>query len=126
MSEESTLVLVKPDGVERHLTGRVLQRLHDAGLDVAWIKFCHLTYEAAADLYREHRDKRHFHDLVTHMSSPHGVVALMVFGQDAVACARLAVEHIRHDLAMDRRCNVVHASSSLDEAKRELALMFGG
>lgn len=126
MTDQNTLVMVKPDGVQRRLTGRILQLILRNGLEVPWMSYARLSVITAATLYREHIDKPHYGDLVYHMSSPPGVVPMLVCGEDAVNRAREIVLHIRRDLATSRRCNVVHASATIVDAERELALMFGG
>lgn len=126
MADEHTLVMVKPDGVQRRLTGRVLQLLLRNGLEVPWLSYARLSVITAAALYREHRDKPHYGELIHHMSSPPGVVPMVVCGEDAVGRAREIVMRIRRDLATSRRCNVAHASATVADAEREIALMFGG
>jgi nucleoside-diphosphate kinase len=122
---EKTLVLVKPDGVHRHLTGLVMNDLLSAGLSVVWLSFSQMTIVSAAAFYREHADKPFYDALVTHMADPRGVVAMYVTGDDAVERARKVIENVRADYATDVRNNVVHASRTADAAKAELSIMFG-
>lgn len=130
---ERTLVLVKPDGVQRSLIGEVIQRLERKGLRMVAAKFLYMTLEQAKMHYQEHQDKSFFVELVDMITS--GPVLAMVWeGDEAIALARLLIGKtalleaqpgtIRGDFATKTRMNVVHGSDSLHSAMREIALFF--
>jgi nucleoside-diphosphate kinase len=130
---QRTLVLVKPDAMQRGLAGEVISRLERKGLRIAAAKLLRVTEELAGRHYEAHTDKPFFGSLVSFItSSP--IIALVVEGRNAVDVvrqtmgqtdpAKAAPGTIRGDLAMDIQNNIVHGSDSLDSAAREIALFF--
>ena len=130
---QKTLVLVKPDGVQRGLIGTVIGRIENKGLKIAGLKLIHVSEELAKEHYGEHVDRPFFGDLVSFItSSP--VVALAIEGDNAVAVMRTlmggtnpqeaAPGTIRGDFGMTIGMNLVHGSDSPESAERELNLFF--
>lgn len=133
---ERTLVLIKPDGVERRLVGEVISRIERKGLTIAALELRRVSDELAGRHYAEHEGKPFFGSLLAFITSG-PVVAAIVEGPRAVAAFRqLAggtdpVEKatpgtIRGDFGLETQFNVVHGSDSVDSAKREIALWFPG
>ena len=133
---ERTLVLIKPDGVERRLIGEIISRIERKGLVVAALELRHVSEELAAQHYAEHEGKPFFGSLLEFITSG-PVVAAIVEGPRAVAAFRqLAggtdpVEKatpgtIRGDFGLETQFNLVHGSDSAESAKREIALWFPG
>ena len=130
---ERTLVLIKPDGVQRLLTGRILARYEDRGLKIVGLKLVQVSREMAEAHYAAHREKPFFEGLVDFItSSP--LVALALEGPNAIAVVRAingatrpheaAPGTIRGDLALETAQNIVHASDGPEAAASELALWF--
>ena len=130
---EKTLVLVKPDGVQRGLIGTVIGRIESKGLKIAGLKLIHVSEELAKEHYGEHVARPFFGDLVSFItSSP--VVALAVEGDNAVSVVRTLMGGtnpqeadpgtIRGDFGMTIGMNLVHGSDSVESAVRELNLFF--
>lgn len=133
MADERTLVLVKPDGVQRALVGEVISRLEGRGLHLVGLKLLHVDRALAERHYAEHREKAFFDDLVGFItSSP--VVAMVWEGPSAVAMVRgmmgatdpanAAPGTIRGDHAVSIGANVVHGSDSVGRAAEEVELFF--
>ena len=131
---ETTLVLVKPDGVQRGLIGEILGRFERKGLQVAGLKLARLSKDLLEKHYGEHKSKPFFAGLVSFMgSAPVTVMALR--GLNAVTIVRglmgktfgkdAAPGTIRGDLAISSSFNLVHGSDGPEAAARELALFFG-
>ncbi len=133
MATETTLVLVKPDGVRRGLAGEVVSRFERRGYDLRGARLLKLNRALAQQHYAEHKGKPFFGDLVAFITSG-PVLALAVRGEDAIASVRtmMGATHpsnaapgtIRGDLATELSENIVHGSDSRASAKRELALFF--
>ena len=133
MAVETTLVLVKPDGVRRGLCGEVVARLERRGYDLRGARLIRITKPLARRHYAEHRGKPFFSDLVDFITSG-PVLALAVRGEDAIAGVRALMGAtnpkdalpgtIRGDLATLLQENVVHGSDSRNSARRELRLFF--
>ena len=133
MADERTLVLVKPDGVQRGLVGDVVSRLERRGLHLVGLKLLRVDRALAERHYAEHREKQFFGDLVSFItSSP--VVAMVWEGPGAVAMVRSMMGAtdpanaspgtIRGDHAVSIGANVVHGSDSAPRAAEEVALFF--
>jgi len=133
MNAQRTLVLCKPDTVQRQLIGRVISRLEKKGLKVIGMKMLRVDEDLARQHYQEHVEKAFFSDLVSFITvSP--VVAIAIEGNNAVEVVRrlmgatnpqdAAAGTIRGDFGLNLTRNVVHGSDSLVSAKRELALFF--
>lgn len=131
---ERTLVLIKPDAVQRALVGRIIERYEQRGLRLAGIKLVRVDRRLAESHYAVHRDKPFFAGLVEFItSSP--LVALVVEGPNAIAVCRAvngatrpveaAPGSIRGDMALETGQNLVHASDGADTARDEIALWFG-
>lgn len=138
MSVEETLILVKPDGVNRGLTGEILRRVEAKGYVITDLRMLNATRELLEEHYEEHRGKPFFEPLVGFMlSGP--IVAVRAEGQGVIEGFRslagatnptaAAPGTIRGDLGRDWGLNVqqnlVHGSDSTLSAERELALWFG-
>jgi nucleoside-diphosphate kinase len=130
---ERTLVLIKPDAMERRLAGEILGRFEQRGLAVRAAKLVQVDRDLAGRHYEEHAEKPFFGELVEFItSSP--TLALVLEGESAVAVVRTtmgatnpvdsAPGTIRGDLALAMPDNLVHGSDSLDSAEREIALWF--
>jgi len=131
-----TLVLAKPDAVERGLSGEILSRLERKGLRLVAAELRTITTETAAAHYAEHDGKPFFDELVTFITrSP--VLAMVVEGPDdtykvvrtlmgATNPVDAAPGTIRGDLAIEMGENLVHGSDSNESAEREIALFFPG
>ena len=130
---ERTLVLIKPDGVQRQLVGRILARYEERGLEVAGLKLVHVDRALAERHYAVHREKPFFGSLVDFIvSAP--LVALALDGPNAIAVVRAingatrpheaAPGTVRGDFALETAQNIVHASDGPETAVDELALWF--
>ncbi len=130
---ERTLILVKPDGVQRGLVGRIIDRYESRGLRIAGLKLVQVERGLAEQHYAAHSEKPFFPGLVEFIiSSP--LVAMAVEGTNVIAVCRAvngatrpheaAPGSIRGDLALETGMNLVHASDSPENAATELALWF--
>jgi nucleoside-diphosphate kinase len=130
---ERTLVLVKPDGVQRLLVGRILNRFEERGLKLVGLKLVAVDRELAERHYAVHRERPFFAGLVEFItSSP--LVALALDGPNAIGVVRSMVGAtrpneaapgtIRGDLALETAQNLIHASDGSETAAAELALWF--
>jgi nucleoside-diphosphate kinase len=130
---ERTLLLVKPDGLQRGLVGRILSRFEDKGLKLIGLKVMRITPELAARHYAAHTQKPFYKGLVAYMtSSP--VVAAVLEGPRAVETTRKLMGAtfgwkaepgtIRGDFSNSTSFNLVHGSDSVESAAKEIALFF--
>jgi nucleoside-diphosphate kinase len=134
MSANRTLVLCKPDAVERQLVGEIVGRLERRGLRIVAMELRQIDDELAGQHYAEHRERPFFADLVTFITrSP--LVAMVVEGPDdtfqlvrtmmgATNPRDAAPGTIRGDLALETQENLVHGSDGPESAAREIALFF--
>ncbi len=130
---ERTLVLIKPDAVQRKLAGEILTRLERRGLDVRAAKLLRVERSLAEEHYAEHREKPFFGELVEFITSA-PTLALVVEGESAISVVRTtmgatnptnaAPGTIRGDLALAMPNNLVHGSDSPESAEREIGLWF--
>jgi nucleoside-diphosphate kinase len=130
---ERTLVLVKPDAVERRLAGRILDRFEQRGLTVRAARLVLVGDELARQHYAEHVEKPFFGELVEFITSA-PTLALVLEGEGAIAVVRTtmgatnpadaAPGTIRGDFALSMPDNLVHGSDSPESADREIALWF--
>jgi nucleoside-diphosphate kinase len=130
---ERTLVLIKPDGVQRGLVGEVLARIERKGYTLVALELRTLERAVAEEHYGEHRDKPFFGDLVDFITGG-PLVAAVIEGPDAILSwrammgatnpANAAPGTIRGDLATETQMNVTHGSDSPESAAREIALFF--
>ena len=131
---ESTLLIVKPDGVRRHLIGEVLRRVEEAGLTIDDLRMETIPRATAEEHYGEHREKPFYDELVTFITGGPVVVA-KISGENAISTWRelmgptdpadAPAGTIRGDFASVITENVVHGSDSPESAARELKLFFG-
>jgi nucleoside-diphosphate kinase len=128
-----TLVLIKPDGVQRSLIGTIIHRLESKGLEIRALKMLSVTEDLANRHYEAHQGKPFFQGLVSFItSSP--VVALVIEGKNAIEVVRnimgatnpIEAEQgtIRGDFALDIGRNLIHGSDSAEAAEREINLFF--
>ena len=133
MSNESTLVLIKPDGVNRALIGKVIEKLESTGLKITGMKLILIDKDLASKHYEEHKDKPFFSSLVNFItSSP--VVALALNGENAIQKTRTMMGStnpldsspgtIRGDFGLSLEKNVIHGSANENDALREIKLYF--
>ena len=133
MAFETTLLIIKPDGVQRGLVGRILTRLEEKGLTLVGMKMMKISPELAATHYEAHKARSFYPGLVRFMtSSP--VVVLAVKGIKAIAICRKLMGAtfgpdaepgtIRGDFGVSRAFNLIHGSDSPESAQRELGLFF--
>jgi nucleoside-diphosphate kinase len=133
MAIETTLVLVKPDGVRRGLAGEIIGRFERRGLELRGARLLKIPRSLAQQHYAEHKGKPFFGELVSFITSG-PVLALAVRGESAITVVRhmmgatnpvsSAPGTIRGDFATELSENVVHGSDSKASAKREIALFF--
>jgi nucleoside-diphosphate kinase len=131
---ERTLILVKPDGFGRGLTGEIIARFERKGLRIAALQRMTVTRELAERHYAEHAQRPFFGELVEFITSG-PIVALVLEGTDAIRAARqvigatnpleAATGSIRGDFALETGKNLVHGSDSPESAAREVELFFG-
>jgi nucleoside-diphosphate kinase len=130
---DRTLVLVKPDGVQRGLIGEIISRLERRGLKIVGMKLMQVSGELANRHYGEHEGKPFFAGLVGFITSG-PIVAMAIEGNNVVGLVRTTVGAtnpadsapgtIRGDLGVDIGRNLIHGSDSDESAKRELSLFF--
>lgn len=130
---QRTLVLVKPDGVQRGLVGAIVARLERRGLKLIGLKMMRISKEVAARHYAEHQGKPFFDGLIAFITSG-PVVAMIWEGREAVTVVRSLMGAtdplkagpgtIRGDLALDLGMNLIHGSDSPGRAETEIALFF--
>jgi len=130
---EETLVIIKPDGVKRRLAGEIIRRFEMKMMEIVDIKMVVLKKEEAEKLYEMHKGKDFFEQLIRYaISGP--VIAIKLRGEGAIVNCRIIVGDtypekripgsIRGDFSPDLTENVVHASSSKEDAQREIKLFF--
>jgi nucleoside-diphosphate kinase len=130
---EQTVVLVKPDGVQRGLIGEIVSRFEHKGLKLASIKMISLTDSILDEWYAHHKDKPFFPGLKSYMKS-YPVIAMLWEGIDVVSTVRTMIGitkareaqpgTIRGDFAMSQQYNLIHASENLEAAEREKGIIF--
>lgn len=130
---ERSLIIVKPDAVQRGLTGEIIKRFEQRGLRIVGLKMVQVTKELAENHYGEHKGKPFFDGLVTYITSA-PVVLMVLEGKNAIAAARTTIGStrpheaaagtIRGDLGMDVGRNLVHGSDSPESGAREVANFF--
>ncbi len=130
---ERTFVILKPDAVQRQLTGQLISRFEQRGLKITAMKFMQVSLDLAQEHYAVHKERPFFNDLIAYItSSP--VVAMVLEGPDAIRATRNTVGgtnpveaapgSIRGDFGMQIGRNLVHASDGPETAKAEVALWF--
>jgi nucleoside-diphosphate kinase len=134
MAIERSLILIKPDAVERSLAGEILGRIERRGFTLRAAKLLRVDRALGDEHYAEHREKPFFGELVDFITSG-PTLALVVEGEGAIATLRTTIGAtnpadaapgtIRGDLALAVPNNLVHGSDSPESAEREIALWFG-
>jgi nucleoside-diphosphate kinase len=130
---EKSLVLIKPDGVQRGLIGEIITRFENRGLRLIAAKFMLVPLELAESHYAVHKGKPFYEPLIQFITSA-PVMAMVWTGPDAIAAIRQTVGKtrgteaapgtIRHDYALQARLNLVHASDSSENGEAETAMWF--
>ena len=130
---ERSLVLIKPDAVQRELTGTLISRLEGLGLKLVALKMLHLDKALAQRHYAVHRDKPFFNRLFDYIRSA-PIVSMVFEGENAVEVIRKAMgatdpakaeaETIRAEFGLDIEHNTVHGSDSVKTAEEEIKLFF--
>ena len=133
MSVEQTLILVKPDGVQRGLTGEIINRLEKRGLQIVGAKLIHPTRAIAEEHYREHVGKPFYEGLIEFITSG-PVLAMVIQGERALTISRqtmgstdpaeAAPGTIRGDLGLTVGRNLVHGSDSAKRGTEEIKIWF--
>jgi len=133
MASERTLILLKPDALERRLAGRLISRIEVKGLSIVGMKMLQVTPELSRKHYAEHVNKP-FYPLVEQFITSGPVIALVAEGPDAVTVVRAMMGPtngrqappgtIRGDYGVSRQMNLMHGSDGPDAAKREIAIYF--
>ena len=134
MAVEQTLIVVKPDGFKRSLTGKVLARFEEKGFWIKNLRYYSFTKEKAQEFYSVHKDKPFFGELVSFISSG-PVVACILEGNNAVATTRIMIGStksfeaapgtIRGDFGLGFTDNIIHASDSPESFIKESRVIFG-
>jgi len=134
MAVETTLSIIKPDGVEKNLIGEIYKRFESAGLQIVAARMMHLTKEQAEGFYAVHSERPFFNDLVSYMTSG-PVVVQALQGEGAIDLNRKLMGAtnpaeadagtIRADYAASIEENVVHGSDAAETAAQEIAFFFG-
>jgi nucleoside-diphosphate kinase len=133
MAVEQTLIVVKPDGFKRQLTGKVLARFEEKGFQIKQLKSYNFTKEKAEDFYSVHKEKPFFGELVSFISSG-TVVACILEGNNAVNTVRIMIGAtksfeaapgtIRGDFGLGFTDNIIHASDSPECFNKESRVIF--
>jgi len=134
MVVEQTLIVVKPDGFKRRMTGKILARFEEKGFEIKDLKSFNFTKEKAREFYSVHRDKPFFGELVSFISSGM-VVACILEGKNAINTVRLMIGAtksfeaapgtIRGDFGLGFTDNIIHASDSAESFIKESRVIFG-
>ena len=133
IDQEKTLVLIKPDGVQRGLVGTVISQLERRGLKIVALKMLRIDQRLASQHYHEHQKRPFYKSLIEFItSSP--VVAMVFEGPDAVTLVRKTMGAtnpleaspgtIRGNMGITINKNIIHGSDSLESANKEIALFF--
>src|SRR5436853_6891822 len=130
---ETTLIILKPDAVQRGLMGRIICRFEEKGLQVVGAKLMKISPQLAATHYESHKGKKFYEGLVRFMTSQ-PVLVLALRGVGAIEISRKMMEAtfgskaepgtIRGDFGVSNSLNLIHGSDSVESAQRELGLFF--
>lgn len=130
---EQTLVILKPNAVQRELIGELISRFERRGLKISAVKFCRISTETASKHYTEHLGKPFYKDLISFITSGPSVI-LILESLDAISIVRSMVGAtnpadalsgtIRGDYATSPGHNMIHASDSHESAEKEIKLFF--
>jgi nucleoside-diphosphate kinase len=131
---ERTLVFLKPEAVMRGLMGEIISRIERKRLLIVAIKLLQPTRKQAEKIYEVHKGKNFYEPLIDHVTSA-PILAMVIEGPNAVSVLRNMIGKtnpieampgtIRGDFALNVRKNMIHASDSLENAKREIGILFG-
>ena len=131
--EERTLIIIKPDGIQRHLAGRIIARFERKGFKLIAAKFVHINTELSHQLYNVHRDEAFFKGLTKFISSAPSLVMVWE-AEDIINMARKMMGYtfgpkaepgtIRGDFGCSNRFNLTHSSDSPESAQFEIDLFF--
>ncbi|NLF74183.1 MAG: nucleoside-diphosphate kinase [Chloroflexi bacterium] len=130
---ERTLIIIKPDAMQRGLAGEIIRRFEARGLRIVGMKFMQISRELAEEHYKEHKERKFYESLLAYItSSP--VIVMVLEGTSAIEAARntigltkpvqAAAGTIRGDLGMETGRNLVHGSDKPESAQREVNLFF--
>ena len=130
---QKTLVIIKPDAVQRRLIGKIINRFEEKGLETVGLKMTVISDELAKEHYSDHDGRDYYEKLVKFMTS--GPVVMMVLrGKKAIAVTRKLMGStfgheaepgtIRGDFAISKRFNLIHGSDSEESAAKEISLFF--
>jgi nucleoside-diphosphate kinase len=130
---ERSLVLIKPDAIQRGLVGTIINRLEKIGLKLVAAKMLHMDKELARRHYAIHKDKPFFNNLVNYITSA-PIIAIIFEGENAVGAirqtmgatdpAKAEAGTIRGDFGLDIEHNTIHGSDSIETAREEIKLFF--
>ncbi|GAX59692.1 nucleoside diphosphate kinase [Candidatus Scalindua japonica] len=130
---QKTLVIIKPDAVQRRLIGKVISRFEEKGLEIIGLKMTTISEKLAKENYSIHNGKDYFEKLIKFMTSG-PVVMLVLRGENTIEVTRKLMGAtfgyeatpgtIRGDFAMSKRFNLIHGSDSVESAEREISLFF--
>ena len=130
---ERTLVFFKPETVKRRLMGEVLSRMEKKGLTIKAMKLTQITQEQAEKIYEMHKNKIFYERLIKHITSA-PVLAMIVESPDSVSTIREMIGEtdplkaqpgtIRGDLSLSIHENIIHAADSIENAEREIKILF--
>lgn len=130
---ERTLIFLKPEAVMRGLIGEIISRIENKGFTIAAIKLIQVTQKQAGEIYEIHKGKTFYDPLIKHITSG-SVLAVVVEGSNAVSVLRNMIGKtdplkarpgtIRGDFAINIQKNIIHAADSLENAKREIQILF--
>ncbi len=130
---ERTVVLVKPDGVQRGLIGEIIARFEQKGLKLSALKMMNMTDEIIDEWYAHHKERPFFPALKSFMTS-YPIIAMVWEGQEVVSVVRKMIGitqarqaepgTIRGDFAVSTQMNLIHASESVEAANKELGILF--
>ncbi len=130
---EQTLAIIKPDAVERNLTGKILERIESNSFKIVKMRMAHLTLDEAEGFYAVHKERPFFSDLTKYMSSGPSVI-MTLQRENAIAAWRelmgatnpkdASMGTIRREFAIDLEKNSSHGSDSPETAKFEISYFF--
>jgi nucleoside-diphosphate kinase len=133
MKSECTLIVIKPDGIRRHLIGKIISRFEDKGFRVINLRFFIFSREQASEFYSVHNAKPFFEELVSFITSG-PVIACLIEGNNAITAVRLmagatksfeaAPGTIRGDFGLSLTENLIHASDSPESFIKESGVIF--
>jgi len=131
---EKSLIIIKPDGLQNRIAGRIISKFEDAGFTIENMKLTKIDEELASAHYRDHIKKDFFGSLLKYITSG-PVIIMVISGEDTISRARDLMGPtdsrkapkgtIRGDFGKDVTINVIHGSDSAESAKREIGLFFG-